>query len=156
MSIKTAKIIRIILLVIACHAAFYGVISSQNAAKKAATSLSKIEVQVVNLKRSHSNELKYIDLTFRLTNKTKVEWGYLEVKTYVYDRNGKLLGTLTSKFGRSYGTSDFYLFAKESLTRDASIKENSFNSSEFFLSLYNTNFTDLRFEPEVTYGIYYN
>lgn len=34
MSIKTAKIIRIILLVIACHAAFYGVISSQNAAKK--------------------------------------------------------------------------------------------------------------------------
>lgn len=99
MNVKVAKTIRIILLVIACIACIAGVSMSQKAAKEAATDVSKINVQITGKNSYHKDDVggyiygcNYVDFTYKITNNTKVDWGYLKITTYVYDKNGKSLG----------------------------------------------------------------
>lgn len=162
MSVKTAKNIRIILMVIACVAVISGITNSQKAAKEAATDVSKINVQITNMNCYHKQNdgaytygRYYIDFTFKITNNTKVDWGYLKVTTYVYDKSGKALCTIKSEFGQSYGSSDLKLKVGETVTTDSSIAENAYNPGDSFMRMYESNLSDLRFESEVTYGSYY-
>ena len=159
MSVKVAKTIRIILLVIACIA---GVSMSQMTAKEAATDVSKINVQITGKNSYHKDNVgayiygcNYVDFAYKITNNTKVDWGYLKITTYVYDKKGKSLGTITSEFGQSYGSSDFKVKVGETVTKDSSIEENAYNPSDFFMKLYEYDFSDLEFKSEVTYGTYY-
>lgn len=161
MNVKTAKTIRIILLVIACIACIVGVTISQKAAKEAATDVSKINVQITDRdcyynqnESPYTNGCYHIDFTYKITNNTKVDWGYLKITTYVYDKSGKQLGTITSEFGSSYGSSDLKLKVGETVTKSSGLKDNRPN--DFFAALYETPLSDLRFESEVTYGSYYN
>lgn len=163
MSVKVAKTIRIILLVVACIACIAGVSMSQKAAKEAATDVSKINVQITGKNSYHKDDVgvyiygcNYVDFTYKITNNTKVDWGYLKITTYVYDKNGKSLGTITSEFGQNYGSSDFKVKVGETVTKDSTIEENAYNPSEFFMKLYESSFSDLEFKSEVTYGSYYN
>lgn len=151
MNVKTAKIIRIILLVVACIACIVGVSTSQRKAKEAATDVSKIKVEITD-KSSYSDNQFNVKYTFSIKNGTKVDWSYLKITTYVYDKNGKELGTLTSELGNSYNSSNFKSEAGKTISKDV-----TFSSSypdDFFTKLYESDFTDLKYESVVTYGTY--
>ena len=158
MNVKTAKVIRIVLLVVACITVIVGIKKSQKAAKEAATDVSKINVQItdMNCHQEQNDGRYYIDFSFQITNKTNVDWGYLKVQTHVFDKNGTSLGTITSEFGQSKRSSDLILKVGETVTKESSIAENANSPGDFFMSIYESNFSDLRFESEVTYGSYYN
>lgn len=156
-SIERVKKIRIILLVIACIACFVGASKSRAAEKKAATDVSKIKVQIVDKECYHKaaeSEYRsgyyYVDLTYKITNRTKTTWSYLNITTYVYDKDGKSLGTITSEFGSTYGTSDLKLKAGGTVTQSSSFKSNQ--PDDFFATMYVSDLSELVFESEVTYG----
>ena len=156
MNVKTAKTIRIILLVIACIACIVGVNISQKAAKEAATDVSKINVQITDRdcyynqnESPYTNGCYHIDFTYKITNNTKVDWVYLKITTYVYDKSGKQLGNITSEFGSS---SNFKLKVGETVTKSSGFKDNQ--PDDFFTALYETPLSDLKFESKVTYGSY--
>ncbi|MBR3436410.1 MAG: hypothetical protein IKG97_01510 [Lachnospiraceae bacterium] len=160
MNLRTLKIIRIILLVLACIAFFVGIGLSQKAEKARKTDLSKINVKIVGkecyynqFEAPYTNGYYHILLTYELTNKTKVDWKYLSVETIVYDKNGKTIGSLTAEFGNSYGASNLKLKVGEKATRDSELKDNM--PSTFFMTLYDSDLSDLTFESEITYGTYY-
>lgn len=154
MSVKALRIIRIILLVVAVIACIVGVVKS----KKAGRDPAKIDVQITDKYRYHKendgawiNGRYYIDYTFKITNNTTVDWKYLQIKTNVFDKNGKSLGTITSEFGSSSG---FELRAGETISQVSSIADSANNPGEFFTTLFNSDLSDLVFESEVTSGTY--
>lgn len=162
MNVKVAKKIRIILLAIACIACATGVDLSQNAAKEAAIDVSKINVQITGKNSYHKGNVgtymygcNYIDFIYKITNNTKVDWAYLEITTFVYDKNGESLGTIISEFGQSDGSSEFNVKVGETVTKDYSFEEDADNPSDFFMKLYEYDFSEFEFKTEVTNGAYY-
>ncbi len=159
MNLKTAKTIRKILLIVACVAFIAGVSMSQQAAKEAATDLSKISVKITDKECYYNqNETYYIngcyhiDFTYEIKNKAKVDWRYLSITTYVYDNDGTSLGTITSEFGSHYGDSDLRLKVGGTVIKKSGLKDNQ--PDKFFTTLYESDLSELRFESEVTYGVY--
>lgn len=147
-------IITIVLLIVGIKAC--------SAAKEAAHDVSKIDIQVIN-KESYSgidenswsnSETYYVKLTYNITNNTKVDWGYLDIKTYVYTMNNELLGTISTQYGTSLGTSDFRIDRGESLKKTTEISTN--NPDDFFTRLYESDLSQFRFKSEVSYGSYYD
>lgn len=166
MSIEITKRMRIILLVIASIMLIVGFVKTgidlaqkQEAEKEAATDVSKIKVEFLKKKSYYkSSEGQYgmgyyhVDYTCRFVNNTKADWTYLSLETSVYDKNGKELGTITSSFGSSYGTSDFRLKVGESLLETVNLKDTQMYG--LFETLYNSDISSLRFETKITYGTY--
>ena len=162
MTVKVAKTIRIILLVIAFFACIVGVEISQKAAKEAAIDVSKINIQITGKNSYHKDNVgtymygcNYVDFTYNITNNTKVDWAYLEITTFVYDKNGESLGTIISEFGQSDGSSEFNVKVGETVTKDYSFEEDADNPSDFFMKLYEYDFSEFEFKTEVTNGAYY-
>ena len=160
MKVETAKTIRFILLIIACIALFRGIVLSVDAGKEAARDTSNIIITVTDKKSyynehesSYGNGYYHIDLTYSITNKTKVGWKYLQVIAHVYDKNGKSLGTINSDFGTAYGPLDLNLGVGETVTNKVSLKDNQ--PDDFFAALYQYNLSDLKFEFDITQGTYY-
>ena len=85
-------------------------------------------------------------------NKAKVDWRYLSITTYVYDKDGTSLGTITSEFGSRYGDSDLRLKVGGTVIKKSGLKDNQ--PDKFFTTLYESDLSELRFESEVTYGVY--
>lgn len=146
---KVTKIIRIVLLVIACITFFVGLSFSKIASDKAAHDLSKIKVSITQKSTSSSE----VYLTYEIKNNTKVNWSYLEIKTYVYDKSGNSLGAITATLGTNYSNSDLKLEKGKKISKKVTLK---YDNSDFMQTLYDANLSDLVFESEVTYGSYYN
>lgn len=159
MNVNTAKKIRTVLLVIACIACCVGFSLSQKAEKKAATDISKISVQIIDKEcyynqneSPYTNGCYHIDFTYKIINNAKVDWRYLVITTYVFDKDGTSLGTITSEFGSPYGSSDLKLKVSDTITKKAGFKDNQPDS--FFSTIYESELSDLKFESEVTDGTY--
>ena len=159
MRVKVLRIVRIILLAAAVIACVAGVVKT----KKAGRDVSKIDVQITAKHCYHKendgawiNGRYYIDYTFEIANHTNVGWKYLQITTYVSDKNGKSLGTITTEFGSSYGASDLKLRVGETVTIDSSIADSANQPGEFFTTLFNSDLSDLVFASEVTGGTYYD
>lgn len=158
MSVKAFRIVRIALLAIAVIACIVGVVKSTNAAKKAATDVSRIEVEIIDkkgyVKSEYSSKHYYIDFTFRITNHTGVEWAYLDIRTEVFDRNGRSLGTITTPFGSTYSSNALGLEVGETITKVSTIDVNESRVDDFFAAMYESDLSDLRYESSVTSGNY--
>ena len=159
MSISVAKKIRIALLVVACITFIVGIVLSKKADEKDARDLSKITAEVIG-KETHFNEYEkgyttgmyYIDLTYTIKNSGRSTWCYLEVTTFVYDKNDRNIGKIKSTFGESYGPSDLKLAPGESVKQYTQLKDNI--PDDFFVTLYDSDLSDLKFECQITYGSY--
>ena len=161
MKVETARTIRTILLVLACIAFICGMIWSIGAAKDRASDTSNISISITNKdcyynanESPYTNGCYHIDLTYSITNNTKVGWQYLNIVTYVYDRSGNSLGSIYSEFGVSYGQSDFHLGVGDTITKETGLEDNQ--PDEFFAALYQYDLSDLKFEYEIQTGTYYD
>ena len=158
MSIKALRIIRIILLGIAVIACAVGFNLSKTAAQKAATDVSKIDVEIIDkkgyVKSDYSSKHYYIDFTFKITNRSGVEWASLDIKTEVFDKNGRSLGTITTPFGSTYGSNALGLEVGETITKVSTIDVSQNNVDDFFAAMYESDLSDLRYESRVTSGNY--
>ncbi len=148
---KVVRVINIILFVVALISCMPGYHRAKIAEREAATDMSRIQVEIVEKKSyfDESNQKYCVDITYEFENKTKVDWDYLSLTTYVYDRSGKSLGTITSKFGYS---SSFKLKAGQTIKQDSQFAE--YYLDDFFKTLYESNLSELVLETEVTYGGY--
>ena len=155
MSIKTLRIIRIVLLVVAVIACIIGFNLSKDAAKKAATDVSKIEVEITDkecyMEPGYGDNHYYIDLTMKITNHTEVAWRYLDITTEVYDADDTLLGSIRSTHGTSTG---FQLKEDGSTSVVVTIDAFGSKADNLFVKVFETDLSDLRFESSVTAGDY--
>lgn len=161
MAVDSTRIIRKILLVIACVAMLVGIGLSKAAAKERAHDITKIKLQIVS-KESYYNPQEspyvngcyYIKLTYRIKNNTDSIVGGVSVKTYVYDKTGTLLATIDSSFGGDYHT--MALKPGESATKTTDISHGKPENDDAFVSLYCNELSDFRFEYEVTWVYFDN
>ena len=157
MKTEVTNKIRTVLYVIVCIAFLIGLCLSAAAENKAATDPTRIQVTIVDKTcRTEPDDWSYgtkycIDYTYEIKNPTKSDWCALTIKTYVYDKNGTSLGTLTTDFGSS-GSGEFRIRSGETMTKVAHF-ENS-DPDAFYQQLYQSDLENLTFESEVSYGTY--
>lgn len=161
MRVKTLTLMRHLLFAAACICCFVGVVLSQVAAAESARDVTKIDIQITgrdscyNPKESpYINGCYHVDMTYRITNHTKVEWKYLKITTTVSDRSGTVLGTIRGEFGTPYGNSALHVKPEESVDLMLPLDQNPNSMTDFFAILYEWDLSDLVFESEVTSGTY--
>ena len=156
MKIETTRKIRITLLVFAIII-FLGSLSFTGEAKlKKATDTSNIIITITE-KNTHSKRSEmfgtttyYIDLNYKIENKTKVGWSSLNITTHVYDKSGKHLGDLQTAFDQYSG---FRLEVGGTAFQKTTWEGR--NNDSFFNTLLPLDISELEFVSEVTSGKYY-
>lgn len=152
MSIKTAKIIRIVLLVLASILLFVGISLSREFERMAASDVTRIKASVTNKKSYENSNGDYcIDFDISVTNKAKVTWSYLNIIIHVFDKSHSELGTITSTLGNS---SDLNLKRGQTKHLTTTLTKRYLDDTSFVGKLYNSAFSDFIFEVEVTQGDY--
>lgn len=150
MTVKKAKVIRIILLIIACVSFLYGLALSERADTERAHSVKKVLVQVQSKQvyynaeeRGYSNGAYHIVLSYSVQNDTEVPINSLELETYVYNNAGKQLGTVKTSF------SDINLQPGHDTEIKADFADGVPVSDVFFIAFYENELSDFQIENKV-------
>lgn len=106
--------------------------------RKANHSVSDIDIAIVDSRTSQNYSYYYFHSDYKITNNTAKTIDYIKVVTYVSDKSGKSLGTITSTFGSEYGSDVLNLKAHESTIQETYLSEYSSKYMDnFFVTLYN-------------------
>lgn len=128
------------------------IIFSVIAIRKATHSVNSIKIDIVSTHSTTDDRYCYIYTDYKITNNTAVAIDYLEIITYVSDKNGKSLGTMTSSFGSSSGNRTLNLGSHESTVQEKYFSEYISNYMDsLFVSIYNNGIDNLRFKHEILY-----
>lgn len=104
MSAKTSKIIIIILFVLSIICFFAGVGKTRIAmyereleAEQNAHEITNIQAELTRCERRVAGSKQLVILTFAIENNTEADLATIDMVTYIYDRNGTAMGTITSR-----------------------------------------------------------
>ena len=103
MSLKKARIIRIILFAFACSAFAAGLSLSITAEQRRAHNPDKIMVEITNCESRYDNTYYYVYTDFSIKNNTSATLDYVEVVATFKNTRGISIGTMTSRFGSVSG-----------------------------------------------------
>lgn len=151
MTVKSAKTLRTLLLVVAVIAFFAGLAFSTRAAYERSHDPKKVTATVVKMKSGINEQSgRYcVELEFEIKNKNASVLQTVSFNTGVYDKSGNLLGTISSSFGE-YNN---YLSLKkgDSVTLKTTLEEIRLDNDEFFAKLYESKKSDLKFVCKAEY-----
>ncbi len=157
MNLKTAKIIRTLLLVVACIAFLVGLVQSNIAGTKRSHNPDKIKVEITSCESKYDNTYYYVYTDFTIENNTSATLSYVEVVTYFKDQNGKIIGTMNSQLGSSYGSgSGLNIAAGETGIKETYLSEyqSSSSYSNLFIELYNHGLSNVTITYEITNAVW--
>lgn len=119
--------------------------------------VSDITVSVAGIRTSYSNGGYYVYLDYKIYNGSGADVDSLKVITYISDKNGKSLGTITSQFGNSG-----YLNLQSGGTQihETYLRENNPQNDTLFYKLYLGEYQDFKItckvvQAEFSDGKYY-
>ena len=113
-------------------------------------STKNISIEIVDARSAEDNRYYYVYTDYEITNNTAKTIDYIEVVTYVTDKNGKSLGTITSSFGSLYGSNTLNLKAHNSIIKETYLSEyKSEQIDSFFVALYNNGIKELIITHEI-------
>lgn len=118
--------------------------------------VNRIKIDIVNMSSSYNhNESVYINgryyiyFDFEIKNGTGAGIDYMEVVTYVEDKNGKSIGQITSSFG-GYYSSSMNLEKKDTVIKEIYLAEHQPEKNAFFSTMYDTKLDEWSFTHKVT------
>ena len=103
MNLKSAKVIRIILLAIACIAFVIGLGLSGKAERERKHNLNDIGIEITNCESKYDDRSYYVFFDYTVTNNTAETLDDVTIKTEFKDKSGKTLGILTTEMGSPNG-----------------------------------------------------
>ena len=113
-------------------------------------STKNISIEIVDARSAEDNRYYYVYTDYEITNNTAQTIDYIEVVTYVTDKNGKSLGTITSCFGSLYGSNTLNLKAHNSTIQETYLSEyKSEQIDDFFVAIYNNGIKELIITHEI-------
>lgn len=155
MTVEKARVVRIVLFVVACLTFVYGLIKSQGADNARAHDLSKIvvELQSKNVyfnsdEDGYRNGAYHINIQYSIHNNTSHTICTLYVETFVYDKKGKELGTLKTTFGEG-SNEGLWLEPGKTVTIESDYFESVPVDNDFFIVLYENKLSTFRIENKV-------
>lgn len=153
MKLGLVKKIRTILLVVACISFCVGLALSQEKNKERAHNPKDIEIEIIDCESGADNRSYYVNLEYKITNDTKEELYCVNVTASFKDKNGDLIGTVTSTHGSQMGYAALKLGSDESTKQQVQLSEYQSASSydDIFVELYNNGIEDMEIEYEITY-----
>ena len=116
--------------------------------KKISVDLQSKEVYFNAEERGYRNGAYHICVHYSVKNNTKSTICTFYVETYVYDNNGKLLGTIKTSFGDG-SNEGLQLKPGQSVTLDSEFSEGVPVSDSFFIAFYENNLSEFRILNEV-------
>ncbi len=118
--------------------------------------VNRIKIDIVDMTSAYNpnepvyiNGRYYIYFNFEIKNGTGVAIDYMEVVTYVEDKNEKSIGQITSSFG-GYDSSSMNLEKKDTIIKEIYLAEHQPEKNAFFSTMYNTEVEEWRFTHKVT------
>lgn len=91
--------LRILLAIISTIAFLYGISCSVDARKARKHNPDKIKIEITDMESKNDDKNYYIYSDFSIKNNTSKTLVYLKITTYIYDSNGKSIGSIESTFG---------------------------------------------------------
>lgn len=163
MNYNVAKKIRVILLVIACITVIVGFFLSKTYEDKAAHNPENIKIEMISCESKYDDANYYVYMGYKIDNSTKATIDYIAITTYISDKDGKSIGTITSDFGSIYSDSALNLDPEKEVIKETYLSERqaAYSHSDMFIELYNNGIEDLVITYEITSvkwsdGYYYN
>lgn len=118
--------------------------------------VNRIKIDIVDMSSAYNpnepvyiNGRYYIYFDFEIKNGTGVGIDYMEVVTYVEDKNGKSIGQITSSFG-GYDSSSMNLEKKDTVIKEIYLAEHQPEKNAFFSTIYDTEVDEWSFTHKIT------
>ena len=153
MKIKTVGLIRNILFACVCISFVVGLVLSIEADKERKHNPDNILVTIEDSRASLSDNKFFVYVDYEITNRTDVELKYVDLKTYIEDENGRLLGTLTTTFGSTYSVSNsLSLGSKKSMVKTSYVSESVYwlDEGDMLYEIYKNGLDSYNLRCEIT------
>lgn len=145
---KTKKIC----LVITCIFFIVGLFLSSNASNERAHNAEKIDIELLSFEQKEDDRYYYIYFDYKITNRGKATVDYVNIKTTFKDKNGKVIGSMTSTFGSSFGSEGLNIEKGKNVVMETYLKESQTSPyiSDLFIELYNNELSDYTVTHTIT------
>lgn len=156
MNAKIARIVRIVLLVGACIALFFGIYSSKNAGNYRAHDPEKIVIEITDLDKKYNeqespytNGCYHVFVEYKITNNTSAAINYIQFDSTIKNDNEEALAQISSDYG---DISAILVKAGESKSFKADLSDNQpvENNNIQFMNLYEAEASDIHADCNIT------
>lgn len=127
------------------------VIGSYSSIRAAWHSIDDVQIEITGVTPEYDGTHYYVYMDFLIRNNTSATLDYVAITSYIEDKNGKSVGTLTTKFGQDYSGVKLNLESGRQITKESylSVFKNSYQDA-LFSHLYKKGIADVVITHKIT------